>query len=132
MERLVSRYLFDPEMTADKMIFLAGPRQVGKTTFARNWLDSAGCSDTYFNWDDPVVIGISSRDFTIPTGKRSGFWSRAVRVWGCIENPGIRWWAVIFPTRCSPWGCPRRRQIFPSCLTTICSLQMGTLSCGRI
>ena len=56
MERLVARYLFDPEMTADKMIFLTGPRQVGKTTFARNWLDSAGCSDTYFNWDDPAVL----------------------------------------------------------------------------
>src|SRR4030042_4498797 len=56
MERLVARYLFDPEMTADKMIFLTGPRQGGKTTFARNWLDSAGCSDTYFNWDDPAVM----------------------------------------------------------------------------
>jgi predicted AAA+ superfamily ATPase len=56
MERLVARYLFDPEMTADKMIFLTGPRQVGKTTFARNWLYSAGCSDTYFNWDDPAVL----------------------------------------------------------------------------
>jgi hypothetical protein len=56
MERLVARYLFDPEMTADKMIFLTGPRQVGKTTFARNWLDSAGCNDTYFNWDDPAVL----------------------------------------------------------------------------
>jgi len=56
MERLVARYLFDPEMTANKMIFLTGPRQVGKTTFARNWLDSAGCSDTYFNWDDPAIL----------------------------------------------------------------------------
>jgi predicted AAA+ superfamily ATPase len=56
MERLVARYLFDPDMTADKMIFLTGPRQVGKTTFARNWLGSAGCSDMYFNWDDPAVL----------------------------------------------------------------------------
>ena len=56
MERLVARYLFDPEMTADKMIFLTGPRQVGKTTFARNWLLSGGSIDTYFNWDDPAVI----------------------------------------------------------------------------
>lgn len=56
MERLVATYLFDPEMTADKMIFLTGPRQVGKTTFARNWLDSSGYGDTYFNWDDPTII----------------------------------------------------------------------------
>ncbi len=38
------------------MIFLTGPRQVGKTTFARNWLLSAERNDTYFNWDDPAVI----------------------------------------------------------------------------
>lgn len=56
MERLIARYLFDPEMTANKMIFLTGPRQVGKTTFARNWLDSSGYNDTYFNWDDPAIF----------------------------------------------------------------------------
>ena len=36
MERLIGKYIFDPEMTAGKMIFLTGPRQVGKTTFAQN------------------------------------------------------------------------------------------------
>jgi len=56
MERLVGKYIFDPEMTADKMIFLTGPRQVGKTTFARMWLESVGSKDTYFNWDDPSVV----------------------------------------------------------------------------
>ncbi len=56
MERLIGKYLFDPEMTADKMIFLTGPRQVGKTTFARVWLKSVGSEDTYFNWDDPSVM----------------------------------------------------------------------------
>jgi len=55
MERLISRYLFDPEMTAGKMIFLIGPRQAGKTTLAQNWLESSG-SDLYFNFDDPWVI----------------------------------------------------------------------------
>jgi len=56
MERLIGKYLFDPEMTGDKMIFLTGPRQVGKTTFARMWLESIGSEDTYFNWDDPSVM----------------------------------------------------------------------------
>ncbi len=55
MERLLSKYLFDPEMNAGKMIFLTGPRQVGKTTFARNWLASQGEEALYFNWDDPAV-----------------------------------------------------------------------------
>jgi len=55
MERLVSEYIFDPEINAGKMIFLTGPRQVGKTTFAKNWLASTGIEGTYFNWDDPAV-----------------------------------------------------------------------------
>ncbi len=38
------------------MIFLTGPRQVGKTTFAQNWLNSLNSKDTYFNWDDPATI----------------------------------------------------------------------------
>jgi hypothetical protein len=32
------------------MVFLAGPRQVGKTTLARQALE-AGCSDLYYSWD---------------------------------------------------------------------------------
>jgi predicted AAA+ superfamily ATPase len=56
MERLVGKYIFDAEMTANKMIFLTGPRQVGKTTFAKMWLESIGSEDTYFNWDDPSVM----------------------------------------------------------------------------
>jgi predicted AAA+ superfamily ATPase len=55
MERIVSRYIFDPEISAGKMIFLTGPRQAGKTTFAKNWLAKAGEEDTYFDWDDPAV-----------------------------------------------------------------------------
>ena len=55
MERLVEKYIFDPEISAGKMIFLCGPRQVGKTTFALNWLASMGVEGTYFNWDDPAV-----------------------------------------------------------------------------
>ena len=55
MERLVGKYIFDPEISAGKMIFLSGPRQVGKTTFALNWLASMGVEGTYFNWADPAV-----------------------------------------------------------------------------
>jgi predicted AAA+ superfamily ATPase len=55
MERLLKNYLFDPEMTAGKMIFLTGPRQVGKTTFAQDWLSTTPYKNTYFNWDDPAV-----------------------------------------------------------------------------
>ncbi len=57
MKRLIEQYLFDPEMNAGKMLFLTGPRQVGKTTFAQNWLAERGFSELYFNWDDPAVMG---------------------------------------------------------------------------
>ncbi|MCK4585631.1 ATP-binding protein [candidate division WOR-3 bacterium] len=56
MERLIGTYIFDDEMTANKMLFLTGPRQVGKTTFAKMWLESIGSKNTYFNWDDPSVM----------------------------------------------------------------------------
>jgi len=55
MDRLVGKYIFDPEISTGKMVFLTGPRQVGKTTFAKNWLFSEKVEDTYFDWDDPVV-----------------------------------------------------------------------------
>lgn len=56
MERLINQYIFDPEMNAGKMIFLTGPRQIGKTTFARNWLAAQEAGNHYFNWDDPSVV----------------------------------------------------------------------------
>jgi predicted AAA+ superfamily ATPase len=36
---------------ARQMVFLAGPRQVGKTTLARYLLAQVGCEALYFNWD---------------------------------------------------------------------------------
>ena len=62
MERVHTQYLFDPEINADKMIFLAGPRQVGKTTFVRQQLEKLKQDDLYFNWDDPFVRQEYSRN----------------------------------------------------------------------
>jgi len=49
----LQRYLEDPvaEDLAGKMVFLAGPRQVGKTTVARHLLAAAG-GGVYLNWDN--------------------------------------------------------------------------------
>ena len=53
----LKRYL-EPSVAADlteKMVFIGGPRQVGKTTFARQFLKSAqkiqNAHPGYFNWD---------------------------------------------------------------------------------
>ncbi|OFZ82597.1 MAG: hypothetical protein A2583_07800 [Bdellovibrionales bacterium RIFOXYD1_FULL_53_11] len=50
-KRQISQYVFEEEMTANKMIFIAGPRQVGKTT----WIKKAVDDYRYFNWDSPAV-----------------------------------------------------------------------------
>ena len=55
MKRIQSLYLFDLEINAEKMIFLSGPRQVGKTTFVKNRLKEIKNEELYFNWDDPYV-----------------------------------------------------------------------------
>ncbi|MFV2082600.1 MAG: ATP-binding protein [bacterium] len=48
---IVPRYLEKPIRNdlVEKMVFLSGPRQVGKTTLARVFLTSE--SDLYYNWD---------------------------------------------------------------------------------
>ena len=55
MNRIQSLYLFDPDVNANKMIFLSGPRQIGKTTFVLQRLESLGQAHFYYNWDDPYV-----------------------------------------------------------------------------
>jgi len=52
LPRWVEEYAFDETLTGRHMVFLAGPRQVGKTRLAKNWLGKKGCSTLYFNWDD--------------------------------------------------------------------------------
>ena len=51
--RALEQLVFDPEIT-QKMILLAGPRQVGKTTLAQKWLVEKAVN-LYYNWDDEKV-----------------------------------------------------------------------------
>jgi hypothetical protein len=50
--RGVENYAFDESLTGRHMVFLAGPRQVGKTRLAKHWLKKKKCMPLYFNWDD--------------------------------------------------------------------------------
>ena len=56
--RFVQRYLAAAveDDLRDKMVFLGGPRQVGKTTLALSLLDAEDSRHpAYLNWDDPLV-----------------------------------------------------------------------------
>ena len=50
--RFLECLLIDPEIKG-AMAFIAGPRQVGKTTCAKNWLEKKG--GVYVNWDDEAT-----------------------------------------------------------------------------
>ncbi|MEK7474632.1 MAG: ATP-binding protein [Candidatus Coatesbacteria bacterium] len=52
--RQIDEYLWDEEIIGRKMVFLSGPRQVGKTTYARGLL-ARGRKGGYFSWDNPLV-----------------------------------------------------------------------------
>ena len=51
--RQIDQYLWDPELSARKMVFLSGPRQAGKTTYAKTLLSKR--PGVYLNWDNPAV-----------------------------------------------------------------------------
>ena len=50
--RSLENYAFDETLIGRHMVFVAGPRQVGKTILARQWLKRKGSAPLYFNWDD--------------------------------------------------------------------------------
>jgi len=52
MERSLTHLLSDVHFPGGRMAFVVGPRQVGKTTLAREMLRARGSSDLYRTWDD--------------------------------------------------------------------------------
>lgn len=55
IQRLISRTAFSEELLGDRMSFIAGPRQIGKTTLVRRFLAEKRQGDLYYNWDTLTV-----------------------------------------------------------------------------
>jgi hypothetical protein len=49
-ERYLTQYLLKD--LNDKMVFVGGPRQVGKTTIAREFVAKKYAGHGYYNWDN--------------------------------------------------------------------------------
>jgi len=75
IHRSIETYAFDDTLVGRHMVFIAGPRQVGKTRLARRWLDKTGCPSLYFNWDVPdtrrrYLIGANGLPTVCPQASR--------------------------------------------------------------
>ncbi|MBI5300452.1 MAG: ATP-binding protein [Deltaproteobacteria bacterium] len=55
IHRQIIQWALDKNLIRDRMSFIAGPRQVGKTTAIRNFLKKSGQAEIYYNWDTPTV-----------------------------------------------------------------------------
>ena len=51
IERPIYKSLWQEDIKQKPMVFISGPRQVGKTTFARDIIGSLYKNKVYFNWD---------------------------------------------------------------------------------
>jgi len=78
MERSLESLLLRHHFPEERMAFVVGPRQVGKTTLARKILDARKCPQLYFNWDDLGFRRSVSRD-------PYGFTDRFIPVTGALK-----------------------------------------------
>lgn len=55
IEREISDFAFSDSWLSDSMLFVAGPRQCGKTSLARKFLSENNCDSLYYNWDNEKI-----------------------------------------------------------------------------
>jgi predicted AAA+ superfamily ATPase len=74
--RSVETYWSDPEWLSERMLFISGPRQVGKTTKVQSFFDLDQTS--YFNWD--------SKKVRLEFLKDPDFFSETNSPWICFDE----------------------------------------------
>lgn len=51
ISHVIGQWALDPLFLHSRLSFICGPRQIGKTTLARNALGRLGQGEHYHNWD---------------------------------------------------------------------------------
>lgn len=64
LRRLIGDWAFEPELIGSRMIFITGPRQIGKTTLLKKHLQDLKQPSNYYNWDTPHVKHLYAKDKT--------------------------------------------------------------------
>lgn len=72
----IENYWTAPDWLKNRMLFLSGPRQVGKTTLIRSTLCPA--KEAYFNWDHRGVRNAFKKD--------PDFFSALAHIWLCFDE----------------------------------------------
>jgi len=62
IQRYIPTWSLEKEILAPKMIFIAGPRQAGKSTMLSHFLEEKDCKSLLFNWDTPAVKALYRQD----------------------------------------------------------------------
>lgn len=84
VERFIHEILTD-EKFGRQMRFIAGPRQVGKTTLAKKILESKGCPALYYNWDNQSIRSKyrMNADFFLEDVKKL---RKRSKIWLCFDE----------------------------------------------
>ena len=64
VERFLPAWSLEKKEFAPKMIFIAGPRQSGKSTLLERFLGQQDCAPLLYNWDTPKVKALYREDPT--------------------------------------------------------------------
>ena len=86
IERYLPKWSLEKDVLAPKMIFIAGPRQSGKTTLLENFLAKHGCSSLFFNWDTPKVKTLYREDPTFFESEARSLCSGNRDVWVALDE----------------------------------------------
>lgn len=96
-ERYMPMWSLKKEALAPKMIFVAGPRQVGKTTMLEDFLASKGCSSLLFNWDTPRVKAAYRDDPTFFESEARSLRQEKKDVWIALDeiHKRVKWKDIL-------------------------------------